>query len=138
MVISLNPIMVTKNTLERCKETILHEIAHAIVGCVNGHNEVWKAQMVRMGLKPDRCWNYGNTIGTERYKYHAICPTCQQKYKLHKIRSNTTYSCPKDKTRLSFVENQEYRMERSTTKLEKKLGIAAETLRTMLNIEIDF
>lgn len=31
-------------------QTILHEIAHGIVGCAEGHNEVWKAKAREIGV----------------------------------------------------------------------------------------
>ena len=50
MTISLSKPLTLVNTEEKVKETILHEIAHAIVGCYHGHNKVWKSQMIKMGL----------------------------------------------------------------------------------------
>lgn len=56
--ITMNPIMVAKSSTEACVQTLLHEIAHAIVGVKNKHNEIWAAQMVRMGLNPHVYYNY--------------------------------------------------------------------------------
>lgn len=36
------------------KETILHEIAHAIVGPENGHNKIWKEKAKELGVRPSR------------------------------------------------------------------------------------
>lgn len=36
-------------------DTILHEIAHALVGAAHGHDAVWRAQAVRIGCSGDRC-----------------------------------------------------------------------------------
>lgn len=48
--IKLNITFVVKNGIERIKNTILHEIAHAIVGIENGHNEVWQAKAKELGV----------------------------------------------------------------------------------------
>ncbi len=32
------------------KNTILHEIAHVLVGCENGHNETWQKKAIEMGV----------------------------------------------------------------------------------------
>ena len=35
-------------------DTILHEVAHAIVGAGHGHDRVWARKMRELGLSPDR------------------------------------------------------------------------------------
>jgi hypothetical protein len=39
-----------------CLDTILHEIAHAIVGCENGHNSIWQKTCIKIGAKPNRLY----------------------------------------------------------------------------------
>lgn len=56
------------NTLEVCKDTILHEIAHGLVPIGSGHNWVWKRKARELGAKPRSCSN-GATIPTGRYLY---------------------------------------------------------------------
>jgi len=41
---------------EQCVDTILHEIAHAIAGCEHGHDRVWQKTCVKIGAKPERCY----------------------------------------------------------------------------------
>ena len=38
-------------------DTIQHEIAHALVGCMNGHNDVWMKKAVELGANPVPCSN---------------------------------------------------------------------------------
>ncbi|BCY08134.1 SprT-like domain-containing protein [Actinoplanes sp. L3-i22] len=40
---------------EQVIETILHEIAHALVGPRHGHNAVWRATAIRIGCSGRRC-----------------------------------------------------------------------------------
>lgn len=46
--VRLNPESVVRNT-------ILHEIAHALVGSGNGHNEVWRQKFISIGGNGQRC-----------------------------------------------------------------------------------
>jgi SNF2 family DNA or RNA helicase len=72
-----------------CRDTIMHEIAHALVGHSEGHNEVWKKKAVELGAKPVTCSpsnvDKGRAIAeVERVpeqKIKAInlfCPVCHE------------------------------------------------------------
>lgn len=39
------------------RDTILHEIAHALVPAVHGHDLVWKQKCIEIGARPQRCGN---------------------------------------------------------------------------------
>lgn len=58
--------------------TILHEIAHALVGSQAGHGPVWKAAAIRVGATPERCINEESALQSyiSNSKYHATCPGC--------------------------------------------------------------
>ena len=43
------------NSAEEIRDTILHEIAHALVGARHGHDRVWKRKCVEIGARPMRC-----------------------------------------------------------------------------------
>ncbi|NHA66822.1 SprT-like domain-containing protein [Phycicoccus flavus] len=40
---------------EEVRDTLLHEIAHALVGPEHGHDAVWRATAVRIGCSGERC-----------------------------------------------------------------------------------
>lgn len=72
-----------------CKDTILHEIAHALVGHDHGHDQVWKDKAVELGAKPIPCGNSNIEAGraineVERPKAESIksinqfCPVCHE------------------------------------------------------------
>ncbi len=63
------------NDEPKVKDTILHEIAHALVGRGHGHDAVWKAKCVEIGAKPERCYNTDET-NTPALRYYAICEGC--------------------------------------------------------------
>ena len=46
---------VEANEVEIMQNTVLHEIAHALVGAGEGHNEIWEAKAIYVGAKPERC-----------------------------------------------------------------------------------
>ncbi len=61
------------------KDLILHEIAHAIVGCEHGHDQVWKACAAKIG-----CRNVSSVVGdyevpedTKKAKFKAKCRACK-------------------------------------------------------------
>ncbi|GEM_PF-1617042 len=39
------------------RDTILHEIAHALVGHAAGHGATWKAKAAEIGARPERCFD---------------------------------------------------------------------------------
>ncbi len=43
-----------------CTDTILHELAHAIVGCKAKHGEEWKKKCVEIGAIPEKFLSYKN------------------------------------------------------------------------------
>jgi predicted SprT family Zn-dependent metalloprotease len=43
------------NEDEAVRDTLLHEIAHALVGPGHGHDAVWRAKCLEVGAKPERC-----------------------------------------------------------------------------------
>ncbi len=48
-VIEFSKVYFKSNNTRWCKDTILHEIAHALIGFEHGHNLVWKAICCQIG-----------------------------------------------------------------------------------------
>lgn len=78
------------NDESRVKNTILHEIAHALVGCGNGHNKVWKTTAKLIGCDGQRC--YSSEVIQPPPKYIAICQGCKKIYKRER-KSKSKTSC---------------------------------------------
>src|SRR6185295_10605804 len=53
--IELSQHYVERNPEEHILDTLLHEIAHAIVGVSHGHNQVWKDMCHQLGCSPNSC-----------------------------------------------------------------------------------
>jgi len=54
-VIGLSAPMTRVYTRDHVRDTVLHEIAHALVGVEHGHDEVWRRMAVRLGSSGERC-----------------------------------------------------------------------------------
>ncbi len=72
--ISLSSALVELNNDEVIKDTILHEIAHVLVGAKHGHDYVWRMQAISIGC--DGKSGYGSEVITPRKTYRGTCTTC--------------------------------------------------------------
>ena len=82
-VIGLSKPLTLANDETRVVDTILHEIAHALVGIGHGHDSVWKAKCREIGAKPERCFTSADTILIAG-KYKAVCGECGKVHSRHK------------------------------------------------------
>lgn len=64
------------------RETILHEIAHALAGPQNGHNARWKATARSLGIKGDRC---ATPSAVPESSVKGKCPNCGFEYAAHRL-----------------------------------------------------
>lgn len=53
--IGLTKSYIELNEEHEIRSTMLHEIAHALVGCHHGHDAVWKAKAIELGDDGHRC-----------------------------------------------------------------------------------
>ena len=74
--IGLSLHLTSLNNTDRVKDTILHEIAHALVGHGQGHNNVWRTQAIQLGNSGTRCYSNTDTI-TPPKRFKGICPNCK-------------------------------------------------------------
>lgn len=80
--ITLSRYYIVHNTYEEIKDTILHEVAHAICGSGVGHGPVWKQVCIRIGAKPKRC--YDNTVVMPTGRWQAKCKNCAKEFRKHR------------------------------------------------------
>lgn len=74
--------------------TILHEIAHALVGVNEGHGDVWRNKAISIGCNGERC---SNIAVIAQPKYTVACKCC------NKILVNLYRLTNKYKTRLEMM-----------------------------------
>jgi predicted SprT family Zn-dependent metalloprotease len=72
--ISLSRHLVALNPEEQVRDTILHEIAHALAPRGAGHGPAWRTIAISIGCKAQRC--YGLEVARPTPRYRGKCPTC--------------------------------------------------------------
>ncbi|MBI1270620.1 sprT domain-containing protein [bacterium] len=101
--IELSSYYVFRNAEAHVKDTILHEIAHALVGVEHGHNDVWKKMCLRVGCLPKAC---DETAILPQGAWQARCPGCMTLFSRHRkpVRITGLYckKCGPHKGRLLF------------------------------------
>ena len=74
--VSLSKYLVELNGEIEVRDTILHEIAHALAPPGSGHGPVWKSLALSIGCNGRRC--YGREVARPTPKYQGTCPSCRQ------------------------------------------------------------
>lgn len=69
--------------LQEARHTILHEIAHALVGGGHHHDKVWKAKCVELGINPSAKHPTQSTL-TAGFKYKGSCPKDHPHYRMRR------------------------------------------------------
>jgi predicted SprT family Zn-dependent metalloprotease len=104
--IELSAHLVERNGDDEVRDTILHEIAHALVGPRHGHGRVWRAKCRAIGARPEAC--YGEDIDMPPGKWRAECPGCRQTFHRHRRPKPATgwfcQSCGQDRGPLRWHE----------------------------------
>ena len=76
--ITLSVYLTELNKLEDVKNTILHEIAHAL--CPReGHSPIWRAKAIEIGCDGNRCYS-SNEVETVKGNYTATCVGCNKEF----------------------------------------------------------
>ena len=68
--ISLSRLYVRHADIDHIRDTILHEIAHALVGPSHGHDSVWRQKAREIGCTATRC----HSISFAQAKWVMTCP----------------------------------------------------------------
>jgi predicted SprT family Zn-dependent metalloprotease len=73
--ISLSRCLTELNNEAEVRDTILHEIAHALAPRGAGHGPAWKSVAIAIGCNGQRC--YGSHIHRPMPKHKGTCPSCR-------------------------------------------------------------
>lgn len=93
------PIFEIETNRDDVLDTILHEIAHALVGPEAGHSNTWKQTAVAVGARPERC----HSLGTPTLPITGLC-RCETPH--HRVRmppTNTTYRCRRCRSDITWT-----------------------------------
>jgi predicted SprT family Zn-dependent metalloprotease len=83
--ITLSAPLTVLNPEGEVRDTLLHEIAHAIAGPKAGHGAEWKKYAAVLGARPQRC--YDERVRAPLARYVASCPQCRREYYRHRVPS---------------------------------------------------
>ena len=89
--IALSTDYVTLNSEELIRDTILHEIAHALRGPEHGHDIVWEMKAKSIGSSGQRCKSENEVI-VATAPWEAVCPGCNRTCHAYR-RPKTPRSC---------------------------------------------
>lgn len=70
--IGLSRVLTELHTEDEVRDTVLHEIAHALVGAEHGHDAVWRAKAVAIGCSGMRC--VPETAARVEGPWEGTCP----------------------------------------------------------------
>ncbi len=82
--ISLSRYLVIMNDEEKVRDTILHEIAHALTRW-HGHNIKWRSIAISLGCDGNRCYD-GKIVNHVKGKYVYQCPACKKQMFYHRLK----------------------------------------------------
>lgn len=131
--IELSVNFIIHNPAPIVKETILHEIAHAIVGTEHGHDSVWKDMAERVGASPCRTTR---NVTMPPGKWQATCRGCGILFSRHRRpkypTGNSCRRCGPELGKLRYRHISEILAEAATDEvvvisgtLNKNLAVAA-------------
>ena len=95
-VISLSRLYVRVAEKDHIRDTILHEIAHALVGPRHGHDAVWRKKAREIGCTATRCHN----LNFSKARWVMQCPNGCFSVERHRRKSGLV--CAKCKSPVKF------------------------------------
>lgn len=101
--IELSMYFVHQNDEAAVRDTVLHEIAHAIAGHKAGHGPKWKQVCVAIGAKPERL---DREATMPRGGWVGTCQSCQTEHHRHRrpMKGRTYYCkrCGHERGKITF------------------------------------
>lgn len=93
-IISISKAFMKNNPFSIMRDTLLHEIAHALHFLETGktnHDNGWKKFAVKVGCEPKRCAS-GQGLNMPEGNYVGVCPVCEKATHFYR-RVRRSYSC---------------------------------------------
>ncbi len=102
--IELSSFFVVANSQAAVRDTLLHEIAHALAGPAAGHGPQWKNICIKIGAKPQRL---DTQAAMPRGAWRATCQGCGHQHHRHRrpVARGEYFcrSCGAERGRLQFA-----------------------------------
>lgn len=130
------------NDEAQVRDTILHEIAHALAPARAHHNRQWKSIAKAIGANPERCYD-SSTVTTPTRKWKATCPSCKRTVLRHKRMKIACGKCCNKHNRGKFDEKYLFVYTPNVTTITQKIPVATMKLGNsdpiqVRNIELSF
>lgn len=134
--IELSEHYVERNSREHVLDTILHEIAHALVGTQHGHDDVWKNKCLQIGASPYSC---SSTAVMPEGSWQARCPGCATVFTRHRrprrLRGRYCVACGPDQGQLVFRDTRSAPMPPLTVhKPERIFAVSSKPVQLQLRL----
>jgi len=91
-IISVSKPMAMLNEEKDIRIVILHEIAHALVGCGHGHDLVWRAKCIELGGDGEQYYN-PNKVVQPTQRYVLTCPKCGHSFSKARVQMGRKRAC---------------------------------------------
>ena len=99
-IISLSRLYVRHADIDHIRDTILHEIAHALVGPRHGHDAVWRQKAREIGCTATRC----HDLSFARARWVMTCPNGCFSVERHRKKSGLVCASCKSAVEFHVVE----------------------------------
>lgn len=120
--ITLSRALVEINNIIEVQDTILHEIAHALVDSKEHHGPVWKAKAREIGARPERCYSTENAA-TLTFEWRGVCPFCKGVWtyirSCNVCRDGKTCVCFMSERARALAAGQSFSIRRHTVRFKK-------------------
>jgi predicted SprT family Zn-dependent metalloprotease len=90
--IQLSMKLTELNDYDNVRDTILHEIAHALVGVGQGHGWKWKLTAIKIGCNGKRTYDSA-TVNLPPKKYRGTCEKCGYTFTRNRQRRSSCGIC---------------------------------------------
>ncbi len=87
----LSSVLTELNGETEVRDTLLHEIAHALAGPKAGHGLAWRELALKVGTTPKRCYG-ADEVQQPPGRYLLVCPSCQESTPRHR-KPSKVYAC---------------------------------------------
>jgi predicted SprT family Zn-dependent metalloprotease len=100
--ITLSRVLVPLNDEAQVRDTVLHEIAHALTPG-DGHGARWKRKCLELGAEPARCYRDEEVVAPERpaAKYLWGCAGCDWWVERRRV-ARRAFACAKCRAKLVY------------------------------------